>query len=214
MELSPKIKAALFDMDGVLIDARDWHFEALNEALAPFGFQISYDDHLARFNGLSTNSKLKILSSEYGFPLALHDVVNTIKQDRTLRIAGKLCFPVVQHQILLSRLYQKKILVGVVTNSIRKSAEAMLKYADLMRFLETLVTNQDVENPKPNPECYVLACKSIGVHPSQVLVVEDGDYGAQSATLAGCQVIRVDSPINVSIDLLLPYIPELLDEIS
>jgi len=214
MALSPKIEAVLFDMDGVLIDARDWHFEALNEALTPFGFQISYDEHLARFNGLSTNTKLKILSSEYGFPLALHDVVNVIKQDRTLRIAGKLCFPVVQHQILLSRLYQKKILIGVVTNSIRKTAEAMLKHADLMRFLETLVTNQDVEKPKPDPECYKLACKNIGVHPAQVLVIEDGDYGAQSATLAGCQVIRVDSPIDVSIDLLLPYIPELLDEMN
>ena len=198
-------------MDGVLIDARDWHFEALNEALKPFGFQISQQDHIDRFNGLSTNSKLKILSNEYGFPFSLHDAVNKIKQDRTIRIAGNLCFPIVQHQILLSRLRQKKILVGVVTNSIRSSAEVLLGHAQLLRFLDTLVTNQDVEKQKPDPECYLLACKNLGIEPWQALVIEDGDYGAQAAKDAGCKVIRVDSPSDVSLNLLLADIPELLD---
>jgi beta-phosphoglucomutase len=209
--MTTKVQAVLFDMDGVLIDARDWHFEALNEALKPFGFQISKQDHIDRFNGLSTNSKLKILSNEYGFPFSLHDAVNTIKQDRTIRIAGNLCFPIVQHQILLSRLRQKKILVGVVTNSIRSSAEVLLGHAQLLRFLDTLVTNQDVEKQKPDPECYLLACKNLGIEPWQALVIEDGDYGAQAAKDAGCRVIRVDSPSDVSLNLLLADIPELLD---
>ena len=209
--MTTKVQAVLFDMDGVLIDARDWHFEALNEALKPFGFQISQQDHIDRFNGLSTNSKLKILSNEYGFPFSLHDAVNKIKQDRTIRIAGNLCFPIVQHQILLSRLRQKKILVGVVTNSIRSSAEVLLGHAQLLRFLDTLVTNQDVEKQKPDPECYLLACKNLGIEPWQALVIEDGEYGAQAAKDAGCKVIRVDSPSDVSLNLLLADIPELLD---
>mgnify|MGYP000477514033 CR=1 FL=1 len=133
--LKNDIKAVLFDMDGVLIDARDWHFQALNEALTPFGYQISYQNHISRFNGLSTNSKLKILSAEFNFPTSLHSIVNIIKQDRTLRIAGQLCFPNVKHQILLSRLNQKGILIGVVTNSIRNSAEALLSYANLSEFV-------------------------------------------------------------------------------
>ena len=58
-------KAVLFDMDGVLIDARDWHFDALNDALRPFDYQISLTDHQERFNGLSTRVKLEILSEEY-----------------------------------------------------------------------------------------------------------------------------------------------------
>ena len=73
------IKAVLFDMDGVLIDARDWHYHALNEALHPFGFEISYEDHLSRFNGLSTGAKLNILTAEYGFPLSLHTLVNEVR---------------------------------------------------------------------------------------------------------------------------------------
>jgi len=210
MEIGTDIKAVLFDMDGVLIDARDWHFLALNEALTPFGYQISYEDHSARFNGLSTNSKLKILSDELGFPISLHDVVNNIKQDRTLRMAGQLCFPNVKHQILLSRLRQKGISIGVVTNSIRKSAEALLNYAQLIDFLDVLVTNQDVNRQKPDPECYSLACKKLGIEPNQAVVIEDGEYGARAAKDAGCNVIRVLGPDKVSLELLTEYLPGLM----
>lgn len=206
-----KFEAVLFDMDGVLIDARDWHYEALNQALEPFGFIISREDHIARFNGMSTNTKLKILSDEFGFPKSLHQVINDIKQDKTLRIAGQLCFPKVQHQILLSRLRQNSVKLGVVTNSIRKTAEAMLDYAQLSQFLNTLVTNQDVKFQKPNPECYLLACENLGVQPKNVIVIEDGEYGAEAAIRAGCKVIRVDSPEDVSIELLLEHIPSLVN---
>jgi len=211
MEISTDIKAVLFDMDGVLIDARDWHFLALNEALTPFGYQISYEEHSARFNGLSTNSKLKILSDELGFPISLHDVVNNIKQDRTLRMAGQLCFPNVKHQILLSRLRQKGISIGVVTNSIRKSAEALLNYAQLIDFLDVLVTNQDVDRQKPDPECYSLACKKLGIEPHQAVVIEDGEYGAKAAKDAGCNVIRVSGPDKVSLEILTDFLPELMN---
>lgn len=53
------IKAVLFDMDGVLIDAKDWHYEALNKALGLFGLGISRYDHLHTFDGLPTNVKLE-----------------------------------------------------------------------------------------------------------------------------------------------------------
>jgi beta-phosphoglucomutase-like phosphatase (HAD superfamily) len=49
-----KYQGVIFDMDGVLLDATEWHYEALNEALDPFGFAISREQHLKRFDGLST----------------------------------------------------------------------------------------------------------------------------------------------------------------
>jgi beta-phosphoglucomutase len=210
MALNPKFKGILFDMDGVLVDARDWHFLALNEALEPFGFQISLEDHLGRFDGLSTRSKLKILSEEFGFPHSLHNMVDSIKQDRTIRIASQLCYPNVQHQILLSRIYQKQIPMGVVTNSIKKSAHTLLEFAQLIEFLEVIITNQDVKRQKPDPECYLLACEKLRILPSETLVVEDGDYGVNAAEAAGCHVVRVNSPSDVSLELLAKYIPELV----
>jgi HAD superfamily hydrolase (TIGR01509 family) len=212
VRFSEHIKAVLFDMDGVLIDARDWHFHALNEALAPFGYFISKEDHDFRFNGLSTSAKLAILTEEFGFPRSLHDGVSQIKQDRTLRLAGQYCFPRVDHLILMSRLKKRGFAIGVVTNSIKSTATSMLGMAQLLPLIDVLITNQDVRNQKPHPEPYVLACESLRVKPSAVLVIEDGDYGFQSATEAGCNVLRVNSPSDVSIENLLQYLPNLVGE--
>jgi beta-phosphoglucomutase len=203
-------KAVIFDMDGVLIDAREWHYEALNLALSPFGFEISLMDHTDRFNGMSTKDKLKILTSEFGLPTKLHEVISDVKQDRTLRIAAAKCFPIVQHQILLSRLKLNGIKVGLVTNSIKLTTEFMIQYAGLEKYIDVLITNEDVKRNKPDPEGYELACKLLNVSTHESLVIEDGEYGIQAATSAGCKVLKVDNPQQVSLELLLSHFPDLL----
>ncbi len=205
-----EIKSVLFDMDGVLIDARDWHYQALNLALAPFGFAISPEDHSTRFNGMSTRDKLNILSKERGLPTRLHKIISDVKQDRTLRIAASNCFPVVQHQILLSRLKLAGFKVGLVTNSIKLTTEFMLQYAGLREFMDVVITNEDVERTKPNPEGYSLACRKLGVIPQEVLVIEDGKYGEIAATNAGCNVLMVKNPEEVCLSLVISKIPSLL----
>jgi HAD superfamily hydrolase (TIGR01509 family) len=202
-------KAILFDMDGVLIDARDWHFDALNEALRIFGVEISRSDHLSRFNGLSTRKKLDMLTSEGVIPSELHEAIQSIKQDRTLRIAAQMCFPIVSHQVLITRLKALGIKVGLVTNSIRKSSEFMLEYAGLLKFMDVVITNEDVLEGKPNPAGYLLAMQRLGVLPSETVVIEDGEYGILAAEAAGATVIKVNDPFEVSLELLLPVIKEL-----
>jgi len=203
------VKAVFFDMDGVLIDARSWHYEALNEALRIFGVEISLEKHLSRFDGLSTKRKLHLLSEEEGLPWELHSVIEAVKQDRLLRIAAQKCFPNVSHQILLSKLKRNGLQIGLVTNSIRKSTEIMLEYAGLLKFMDIVITNQDVANGKPSPEGYKLAMSKLGVASTESLVVEDGEHGIMAAMAAGIQVLRVEGPTDVSIELLLPKIPQL-----
>ena len=72
------IKAIIFDMDGVLIDAKDWHYEALNKALHLFGFGINRYDHLTMYDGLPTKKKLDMLSVQNGLPKKLHYFINEI----------------------------------------------------------------------------------------------------------------------------------------
>ena len=67
-------------MDGVLIDAKEWHYEALNKALALFGYQISRYEHLVTYDGLPTRKKLEMLSMEQGLPVQLHSFINEMKQ--------------------------------------------------------------------------------------------------------------------------------------
>ena len=196
------IDTVLFDMDGVLIDATEWHYDALNEALEIFGFEIGREEHLARFNGMTTKKKLEILSVEKGLPRDLHEIISEVKQDRTLRIAARKCFPTAAHLILLSTLKNKGMKVGVVTNSIRMTTEFMLQYSGVSKFLDVLITNEDIDQPKPAPDGYVLAMKNLGSKAENTVVVEDGMHGIQAAKAAGARVVEVKDPTQVSLEIL------------
>jgi len=192
--------AVIFDMDGVLIDARDWHFEALNEALSIFGVEITRSDHENFFDGLPTMVKLMALSEQGLLPYAIHDLVNELKQDLTLRIAYRSCFPIASHLIMMAELKRRGYKLGVATNSIRETTEVMLGLSGVLDLLDTVVTNEDVENAKPHPEIYQKACDNLGVEPSRVLVIEDNEYGVRAAKAAGCVVFKISSPRDLRLE--------------
>ena len=202
---SNQLSAVIFDMDGVLIDARDWHFRALNEALDLFGAGITYEEHLSRFNGLPTREKLAILTAEERLPNHVHGVVSAVKQERTLREAAKLCFPLVEHLLLIAWLRGRNLKVGVATNSVRATSTTMLQFAGIYDHLDCLVTNEDVVRAKPAPDIYAKACEALEVVPSETLVIEDHAIGVQAATAAGCRVLKVEGPDDVRISLIENY---------
>ena len=99
-----EIRAIVFDMDGVLIEAKDWHYEALNKALRLFGYEISRYDHLVTYDGLPTSKKLEMLSLEKGLPRGLHQFINQMKQSYTVDMVHTSCSPRFFHEYALSRL--------------------------------------------------------------------------------------------------------------
>jgi beta-phosphoglucomutase-like phosphatase (HAD superfamily) len=200
------IKAVVFDMDGVLIDATDWHFHALNQALSLFGLEIEYEEHLSQFNGLPTKSKLKILSKTKNLPTHLHQVIEQIKQDRTIRIAAQLCFPRVEHLLMMSYLKRKGIKIGVATNSIRTTTITMLTFAGIIEFVDILLTNEDVKNPKPDPEIYKMIADKFEIKQEEILIVEDSDVGYSAAVNSGSQVIRVAGVDEVDLELIINHL--------
>ena len=202
------IETIIFDMDGVLIDAKDWHFEALNDALSLFGFFIDRGAHETRFDGLPTKVKLEILSEEQGLPRSLHPLINGVKQERTLRIAAATCHPRAQHLILIAALKRGGIRIGVATNSIRQTTEAMLNYAGILPLIDVVVTNQDVTFPKPHPEIYLKTMERLNSTPERTLVVEDNANGIAAARAAGCKVVEVANPDEVHIQRLIEYFPK------
>ena len=200
MQRHKRYSAIIFDMDGVLIDAKDWHYEALNSALSLFGYEISRGDHLARFDGLTTNSKLRILSEESGLPTSLHGLINEIKQERTLRLAAQYCYPKPNLLTIFSHLRREVYKIGLATNSIKKTTYAMMGYAGLLEEFDAILTNQDVLEPKPSPQIYLKACEQLGVSPKKSLVFEDNQHGIQAARDAGCQVFKVSEPDSLFLD--------------
>ena len=187
-----KIKAVIFDMDGVLIEAKDWHYEALNKALQLFGMEISRYDHLVTYDGLPTKKKLEMLSSESGLPRELHQFINKMKQQYTMEIVYASCKPTFHHEYALSKLKNSGYKMAVCSNSIRNTIEIMMKKSSLEEYFEFYVSNQDVKNGKPDPEMYNLAIEKLGLTPSECMIIEDNENGIKAARASGAWVMEVD----------------------
>jgi len=190
----PRIRAVVFDMDGVLIDAREWHYAALNKALALFGMEIGRSDHLITYDGLPTKRKLELLSKERGFPLALHDFINHLKQRYTMELVHLHCRPRFQHEYALARLKAEGYKLGLASNSQRETIQAMLGRASLTRYFDASLSAQDVSLGKPDPMIYMEAFRRLDVLPSECLIIEDNEHGIQAARGSGAHVLEVTDP--------------------
>jgi beta-phosphoglucomutase len=206
--MTPRIKAVVFDMDGVLIDAREWHYEALNRALGLFGYTISRYDHLVTYDGLPTRQKLEMLSREHSLPRGLHAFVNEMKQVYTTDLIHQRCRPTFAHEYALSRLKADGYRLAVASNSIRATIDLMMEKSALAGYLDFTLSNQDVTKAKPDPEIYAKAVDRLGMNPAQVVVVEDNQNGVRAAQAAGCWVLAVRDPIEVTYDTVREYISQ------
>jgi len=194
----PKIKAILFDMDGVLIDAKEWHYESLNKALNLFGTEISRYDHLVTFDGLPTKKKLEMLSLEGGFPKGLHPFVNDLKQVYTMEIVYAKCKPIFHHQYALSKLKDEGYHLAVCSNSVRNTIDIMMQKSNLAQYLDFFLSNQDVTHGKPNPEIYTKAIERLGLKPEECMIVEDNDNGVKAAIASGAHLLKVETVDDVT----------------
>lgn len=200
------IKAILFDMDGVLIEARDWHYEALNKALALFGYNINYSDHITNFDGLPTSEKLKKLTVERALPEALHSFINEMKQQYTIEYIFKYCRPCFIHEYALSSLKSHGYKMACCSNSIRKTMDLMLSYSKLEQYLDLMLSNQDVAKSKPDPEIYLSAMNKLEVSPNECLIVEDNENGVKAAIASGAYLLKVQNTNEVTYNNIMQQI--------
>ncbi|EPM7092440.1 HAD family hydrolase [Klebsiella pneumoniae] len=201
-----RIRGVIFDMDGVLIDAREWHYNALNQALSLFGLSISREAHLGGFDGLPTREKLKRLSEQEGLPVTLHTLINNLKQRYTLQMAEKYCRPVDAHQEALAALSEQGYRLAVASNSVRVSVDTLLARAGLNQWLQFTLSNEDVSCGKPHPEIYRKAIAKLQLSPQECVVVEDNPHGIAAATAAGAHVLPVADPSAVNLSLIEKFI--------
>ena len=198
--MNNKIKAVIFDMDGVLIEAKDWHYDALNKALDLFGHTISRYDHLVTFDGLPTVTKLDMLTLERGLPERLHEFINELKQKYTLELVHQHCKPRFYHEYALSQLKSQGYRLGCGSNSVRDSIEIMLEKSDLMKYMEKVVSAQEVSEPKPSPEMYEKIISYFGLNPEECLIIEDNENGIKAAKASGAHVLIVKEVDEVNIE--------------
>ena len=190
------IKLVLFDLDGVLIDAKKIHYEALNEALGE-QYAISEKEHTNTYDGRKTFEKLKLLTEQKGLPTTLHNEIYDKKQSITMEKISAL-EPIEEITKLFQELEQQKYLIGVCSNSIRRTVLTALAKTQLMEYCSVIISNEDVKNSKPHPEMYWKAMSMMSVLPEETLIVEDSPPGLLAAERSRANYIRVDNPYVVT----------------
>lgn len=198
------IKLIIFDLDGVLVDARELHYEALNRALATLGeeFVISRKEHLSTYDGLPTTKKLNLLSQNKGLREEDHDLVWQRKQEFTHKIISEEMTYDERLRSVLRKLRAEGYWICVASNSIRESVKMMLLRKGLMEYIDFFYSNQDVSCPKPATEMYLKCMIKAGVDPINSVIVEDSHIGRQAALNSGATLCAVRNPDDVKYEII------------
>jgi len=193
-----KVKLVIFDLDGVLVEAKNIHYNALNRALGQ-EFQIHWNEHLAIYDGLKTRQKLEMLTEKKGLPSERHDKIWKSKQKYTLEILSQLSVDETLVS-LMKKLSNDGYKIAVCSNSIRKTVLTVISKLGLMEYMDFVISNEDVKNSKPHPEMYWRAMSIMECLPEETLIVEDSPYGLLAASRAKSHILRVKNPKEVAID--------------
>ena len=189
------IKLIIFDLDGVLVEAKNIHFEAFNKALGEYA--ISWDEHLSIYDGLKTNQKLDMLHERKGLSKEQFTNIWNNKQKYTLEALSNLK----KDEILYSTIQNLSLdgyKLAVCSNSIRKTVLTVLSKLGIIEFFDLILSNEDVKNSKPHPEIYWKAISEMSCLPEETLIVEDSPYGLLSASRSKSHILRVGSPKEVT----------------
>jgi len=202
-----KIKLVIFDLDGVLVEAKNLHYEALNKALGN-EYAISWKEHLSKYDGLKTNQKLEMLTKVKGLSVELHSQIWEKKQKFTLEELRNLKPDGVLLSVM-NTLVDEGYKIAVCSNSIRKTVLTVLSKLGLMEFMDYIISNEDVQNSKPHPEMYWRAISKMGCLPEETLIVEDSPYGLLAASRSKAHILRVKNPSEVTPTNILKKIEEI-----
>jgi HAD superfamily hydrolase (TIGR01509 family) len=189
------IKLVIFDLDGVLVEAKNIHFEAFNKALGKYA--ITWDEHLSTYDGLKTNQKLDMLHERKGLPKEYFTNIWNDKQKYTLEALANLK----KDENLYSTIQNLSLdgyKLAVCSNSIRKTVLTVLSKLGIIEFFDLILSNEDVKNSKPHPEIYWRAISEMSCLPEETLIVEDSPYGLLSASRSKSHILRVGSPKEVT----------------
>jgi HAD superfamily hydrolase (TIGR01509 family) len=213
------IDTIIFDLDGVLINSKNIHFESLNRALSDskLKYQISYEDHLKTFDGLPTIKKLEILNKKKLVPKKLNKKIKLKKNQLTRKILKKNLVFDKKIYSLFQKL-SKKYKIGIATNAIEETLQIAIKKLKIGKFVKFSISTESIKNSKPHPEIYLRSIVNLNSKPKNTLVLEDSHNGRISAKEAGARLMPIKSLEDVTYKNIINFIEnkkkELLDKID
>ncbi len=185
-------KLVIFDLDGVLIDSKDYHYDALNEALGE-EYAITREEHVSTYDGLPTTAKLKLLSENKGLPADRYEEIWRAKQENTLHIFKTKVDKDYELMGYFQQLSDEGYKIAVASNSIRNTVKIILLRLGLLEFVDIYVSNEDVVRNKPFPSMYWKCMMALGALPDDTVILEDSHIGRQGALDSKCHLVPIEN---------------------
>jgi HAD superfamily hydrolase (TIGR01509 family) len=201
------IKLVVFDLDGVLIDSKQIHYEALNRALGD-EYAISIEEHLANYDGLPTRSKLNMLSERKGLPTDRHASIARTKQKATVDILKETVEPRDDFTDMCRELKDRGYTLACASNAVRDTVKMSLLKLNLIEYFDFWYSNEDVEKPKPHFEMYFKCMLKANCKPSETLIIEDSHIGRQAVLDSGANLLAVEDTKDIYLSKVLDAIEE------
>ncbi len=184
-----RFKAAIFDLDGVVVDTIDLHFKAWKKMFSEYGKDFDFEDYKQKVDGIPRFDGAKAVLIDLA--KSELEAAATRKQNYFLEFLEKEGVKVHQDTIkLIKRLKTESIKLGVISSS--KNCSLILKKAGIDNLFEAIVTGNDIERGKPNPDVFLRAASGLGVNPDECLVFEDAVLGVEASKRANIKCIGVD----------------------
>lgn len=178
------LKGILFDMDGTLIDSEPVHYRAYQEALAPMGYSLPYEEY-SKITGCTRPAILAMIKNLLG-PLNVSD--ETFDEQvaaNKAAINAREGYPIVAGvREMLAQMQAAGFRMAVASSSPQSYIEHVVASLGIGEYFELLVSGETVEHPKPEPDIFLKAAEELGLKPEECLVVEDSYNGVLAACRA------------------------------
>jgi beta-phosphoglucomutase len=206
------MQAALFDLDGVIVDTAKFHYLAWRELANGLGFDLSEAQN-ERLKGISRMESLDVILGMGGVELPADEKLRlaTIKNGRYVEMIKTIDASEILRGAKEYLLELRQRGVKVALGSASKNAEIILKNLGILPLFDAIIDGNKVSKSKPDPEVFLLGAQALGVAPSACVVYEDAAAGVEAAKTGGMYAVGIGHAENLpGADLVVPGLYALL----
>lgn len=187
LKIDERYQGLIFDCDGTLSHSMPLHYEAWCEAMGFYGIEFP-ESQFYSMAGMPSDKIAHVLSVEQAIPIDLVEAAERKEQAFERRLNG---IEPLEKVCRVARAYHGKLPMAVASGGIRRVIDAQLQRIGMADFFSVVVTAEDTERHKPEPDVFLEAARRLGVEASRCLVFEDSPLGFEAARRAGMGWIDV-----------------------
>lgn len=184
-----KIKAIIFDMDGVIFDTETVYLKVWSDVFEKYGYKMTKEIY-ASVLGTGRENVKKVFLNNFGNEIPIDHMYIEKDENLAKEIEKGVPLKLGAYEIL-TYLRENDFKIALATSAISERAFKQLKQANIESFFNVIVCRDDVRKTKPNPEIFLRAANKLGVMPEQCIVIEDSSAGIEAAVNAGMVPIHV-----------------------